>query len=84
MRAGHGLHQRRLQMGVSVAYQPEWLDFGGVPPNAAGPDISTFGGDVPSDHGGIWIGDPPVGASVVASVKDDSRHFALRDLFVLD
>jgi hypothetical protein len=38
-------------MATIVNYEPLQLRFGGVFPDTSGPDISTFGGDLPSQAG---------------------------------
>ena len=40
-------------MATIVNYEPLQLRFGGVFPDTSGPDISTFGGDLPSQAGGV-------------------------------
>lgn len=71
-------------MTVTVAYSPSRLDFGGVIPASAGPDISTFGGDIPNPRGGVTLADIPVGATVTFAVTGDAARFQLRDVFVMD
>lgn len=71
-------------MTTAVSYQPLALAFRGVLPNTFGPDVSTFGSDVPSSAGGITFVAAPVAARVSAAIIGDDQHFQVRDLYVLE
>ena len=73
-------------MAAPVAFSPQRLDFGSVPPGAEGPDISldpSFPVDAISFEGGIQIQRAPARASVTTSITGDTLHFQIRDVSVL-
>lgn len=71
-------------MPTAIPYAPLALDFGGVAPSSAGPDIAVFSGDLPSDHGGVKFADVALDGDVTAFVTGDTDRFRVRDVFVLD
>jgi hypothetical protein len=71
-------------MATAVNYTPLQLRFGGVLPDTVGPDISTFGGDLPNPAGGVVFDEAPVAANVTAAIVGDTTHFAVRDVYVLE
>ena len=71
-------------MATIVNYEPLQLRFGGVFPDTSGPDISTFGGDLPSQAGGVLFDEASVAAKVTAAIVGDTTHFAVRDMYVLE
>jgi hypothetical protein len=73
-------------MATSVDFTPDHLDFGGVSPNSAGPDISvdpTFGPPQVSFAGALQIKNVPVDATVVARIEGTS-NISVRDLIAMD
>ena len=65
-------------MATIVNYEPLQLRFGGVFPDTSGPDISTFGGDLPSQAGGVLFDEASVAAKVTAAILGDTTHFGVR------
>jgi hypothetical protein len=53
-------------------------------PGSFGPDITTFGGELPSFSGAVQIQDVPVNANVRVSITGDTDHFAIRDVFLME
>jgi hypothetical protein len=71
-------------MTTPVDFSPTGLGFGGVLPGAIGPDITTFGGDLPSSAGGIKIAEAPIDANLTVSIIGDTSHFHIRDVFIME
>jgi hypothetical protein len=71
-------------MATPVTVVPQTLSFGAVPPNSIGPDIGTFGGDLPSFVGGVQVEHVPVDANVSVRITGDTDHFAIRDVFLIE
>ena len=72
-------------MAVTVTAVPDSLSFPGVRPGSSGPDIPQFPfSELPSFAGGVLIKNPTVGATVSFNLDDETGHFAIRDIFVME
>jgi hypothetical protein len=70
-------------MAIPVDAVPTSLAYPGVMPGSFGPDITPVG-DLPSFNGGVRIRNAPVAASVTFTLVDETGHFSLRDVYVLE
>ena len=74
-------------MVTAITVSPGALDFGGVPPGSAGPDISVDPSFPPwaiNFAGGAQIAPVPTDAQVTARIEPAGTPFAVRDVIVLN
>src|SRR5690348_13861874 len=73
-------------MGANVTFTPARIDFGGVAPGSSGPDITvdpSAGPPHTSFAGGVQITNAPVDARITAHIENDTTHFMVRDVIIM-
>jgi hypothetical protein len=69
-------------MDTLTTVQPA-LNFGGLPFDSFGPDITPIG-ELPSFNGGIEIKDAPEDGLMSVTIEGDTDHFFIRDIYVME
>ena len=70
-------------MPVNATINRSNIDFGGVIPGTSGPDITPVW-DLPSFNGSLEIPSAPSDAMLSVTLKDDTDHFAVRDIYIME
>lgn len=70
-------------MPVNATINRTNIDFAGVIPGTSGPDITPVS-DLPSFNGGLEIPSAPSDTMLSVTLKGNTDHFAVRDIYIME